>query len=180
MTGPFDWLAPNARRGLFLTLTVLLVATSAVLAAAGNALVTEQAPQGIVSYEFAGDAAGARRILDSWDPRARENAMFVLGLDYLYLLLYPAWFSLACSAIARRLGGFAGRLGLVLSWAVLAAAPLDALENYGSIRLLVAGPSDAMARLAWACAAPKFALVAAATAYLLGGGVAVLWRGRSA
>jgi hypothetical protein len=153
-----------------------LLALSLALGALGAPLVTPAAPLGIVSFELAGTAEAAQRILASWPPVARERALFVLGLDYLYLAVYPAWLSLAALLVARRHAGPPARLGEGLAWLVLAAAPLDALENAALARL-VAGPlSDALARTAWACAWPKFALVALASLYLLGAGGALLAR----
>ena len=88
--------------------------------------------------------------------------MLSLGLDYLYLGVYPAFISLACVWTARRI---ARRAGIALAWAVLLAAPLDAVENTALVWMLVHGPGDAAAVLAWACALPKFALVFAGLGY---------------
>lgn len=169
---PFDALPERIQSRALLPLGVLLVVLSVALLRVGAALFSDAAPQGILSYEFAGDAATAARILASWSSEAREQAMLSLGLDYLYLTVYPAFLSLACVRIAVRLGGRlprAARLGAALSWAVLAAGALDAVENYALIRLLTDGASESWAGLAWWCAAPKFALVGAALAFTLCG-----------
>lgn len=172
--GPFGWVDAAARPRLFLVLSVLLGVLSIALAALGAPLVTAAAPWGIVSYEFAGTAEGAGRVLASWSPAAREHAMLTLGLDFLYLLVYPAWLSLACVFLAGN--GFQPGPGIALAWAVLAAGALDAVENLALIRLLTAGPGDAAAGLAWACAGVKFALVLSAAAYVLAGAVGFGWR----
>jgi len=70
---------------------------------------------------------------------------------------------------ARRI---APRTGLALAWAVLLAAPLDAVENAALVWMLVQGPGDAAAAVAWACALPKFALVFAGLGYAAAGQVA--------
>jgi hypothetical protein len=160
----------QSRALLLLALSLILL--SVALLRVGAALFSEAAPQGMLSYEFAGDAVSAALILESWSSVAREQAMLSLGLDYLYLIVYPAFFSLACARVATRMRGRlpgVARLGVWLSWAVLAAGPLDALENYALIRLLTTGASDAWAGVAWWCAAPKFALVAAGLAFSLCG-----------
>jgi hypothetical protein len=98
----------------------------------------------------------------------RELAMLNLGLDYLYLVAYPALLSLACAGVAGRLRARTpgvARLGIVLAWSIPAAGVLDAIENAALIRILTSGPSDALARIAWASAVPKFVLVFAALAY---------------
>ena len=166
---PFSWISETGQRGALLVLTALLVVLSIALSMIGAPLITSAAPRGIVSFEFAGTAETAARMLDSWSPRVREQAMLSLGLDYLYLGVYPAWLALACTRIARRGTPVLARIGRALAWAVLLAAPLDAVENGALIRSVASGASDAMARLAWICAAPKFALVFAGLLYVLVG-----------
>ena len=166
---PFGWVAESAQPRLLLSLTAMSLGLSVWLGVAGESLQTSEAPQGIVSYEFAWTELGAAAILDSWDAQARAAAMFVQGLDTLYLLVYPAWFSLAALRLGSRLGGGWRRSGLALSWAMLLAAPFDALENYGLVRQLIAGASEPLARMAALCAIPKFTLVGVATIFLAAG-----------
>lgn len=173
---PFDWVSEEGRGPLLLVLTALLLVLSAALAIIGEPLITAAAPGGIVSFELAGTLQRANEITRSWSPGAREHAMLSLGLDYLYLVVYPAWLSLACLFATRRQGGRIARLGSGACWAVLLCGPLDALENYALIGLLGPGGSDALARTACACAVPKFALVLAATLTLVAAGSLALWR----
>ncbi|WP_428265312.1 hypothetical protein [Haliangium sp.] len=154
----------------FAGLSVLVLVTTAWLSYAGQVLVTAQAPHGIVSYELARSVDGARAILASWPPPARAAALLIQGVDYLYLVLYPAWFALAAERLGGRLGGSWRRVGVIVSWAALAAAPLDAVENYALIHQLMDAPSATHASLAWWCAVPKFALVGLAAAFLVFGG----------
>lgn len=176
--GPFRWVSNRSHRSLFAVLTASALALSLALAAIGQPLRTEEAPLGILSYEFARSGEHAARILGSWSPTAREHAMLSLGLDYLYLVVYPAWFSLACVLIGRRHPAWARRLGGFVAWAVLAAGVFDAVENYALVQMLTLGPSDGWARMARSCAGPKFALVTIAAAYALAGSGALLWRWR--
>lgn len=153
------------------------------LGSIGEPLATPAAPLGIVSFEFSGDAPRSAAILDSWDARAREHAMLSLGLDYLFLVLYPLWLGLALDALGDRLAGRAGTdsFGRLLRrsspW-VYAAAPLDAIENLALIRMLQTGPSAGWAQTAWLCAVPKFALVGVALVLLVGGSVLLSMRRR--
>jgi len=69
-------------------------------------------------------------LLDALGARGR---VFRVGLDFLYLVLYPLWLSLACFLAAMRaestsrLGAFAAtRLGMGVG-----RHPLDAAENTG-------------------------------------------------
>jgi len=138
------------------------------MAAVSEPLKNATVPGGILDFEFAGNRATAQAILDSWSPEVREIAMLGMGLDYVYLVVYSVFLSLACIAVAQRLSGpapRAARLGFGLSWLVLSAGLFDAIENFGLIRLLLDGPSDVWARVAFVCAIPKFMFVAAAGIY---------------
>ena len=179
---PFDWMHASAQPRLLALLTGVTLALSVWLSVLGAALTTEVTPQGIVSFELAGTAAAAQAVIGAWDARAREAAMLVQGVDFLFLVAYPLWFSLASLRLGRRLGGVWQRAGQRLAWAVLLAAPLDVIENLALIRQLEFGASDAAARIAWASAVPKFALVAVATVFVASASALALvdWlRGRS-
>lgn len=166
-TSPFSWVPDPARSRLLAGLTVLLVGTSAWLMYLDRALVTPAAPHGIVSFELAHDVERSRAILEAWTSRSKAVAILVQGIDYLYLVIYPAWLSLAAERVSARLGGTWRRAGAAVSWAVLGAAPLDALENYALIQQLLHGPTELHAAVAWGCAVPKFALVAVSGGFVI-------------
>ena len=90
-------------------------------------------PGGYIALEFPALHIGDAPDPSGWTPSAREDAFFGLGLDFLYLVLYPLWLSLACFLAAMRaestsrLGAFAATAS---AW-VWAATPLDAAENTG-------------------------------------------------
>lgn len=184
MRAPFATLPPAARGPLLAALTVGLAGLSLLLAVLDAPLAHAGAPHGIVSFELAGSRDAAAAVLAGWDDAERVRAGLALGLDAVYLLVYPAWLALAVGGLAARLSRGAGsgvasaarragvRAGPVLAWAVLLAAPLDAVENAALAVQLLHGAGAAAARLAAACAAPKFALVAAAAAYVLAAGLA--------
>ncbi len=167
--GPFGWMHPERVGAALAVLSALALALSVWLAVLGAPLHTDVAPTGIVAFELARTAAGAGAILDSWDAPAREAAMLVQGVDFLYLLVYPAAFSIGAVWLGRRLGGRWQRLALPLAWAMWLAAPLDAVENLALIEQIQSGPSEAAAWLAWACAIPKFALVIVLAGFVIAG-----------
>jgi len=154
---------------VFATLTVWLYQLD-------RALRTEAAPQGIVSFELAGPGEKSHAILESWSPQAREAAMLLQGLDYLYLVVYPVWVSLLGLSLSERLGGKWQKIGLWLSTGVLLCAPFDAIENHALIVQIMRGPSDELAARAWLCATMKFTLLFVALAHLAAAGAAVLMR----
>ena len=160
MTHPFTWLSPRGQRRAFAILAPLTVAVRVALDAIGHPLVTEAAPLGIVSFEFAGDVATATRMLEGWGEAGRVRAGLSLGLDYLFLVLYASAIGLGCLLVARPAGP-------ALAWGQIGAAWLDAVENFALIRLLLGADDAVWPTLAWGCAAVKFALVGAGLAYVL-------------
>jgi len=167
----------SVRRGLLWpALLALTIALTIVLQAVNVPLKTPAAPQGIVSYEFAGTTAAAQGILDSWDVGARVNAGFSLGLDYLYMPAYALTIGLACTWAARVLGGRRrrlGSLGRVLAFGLGLAAPLDAVENYALTTMLFSAAADPWPAVARWCATGKFVLIIVWLVYVLVG--FVLW-----
>ncbi len=181
---PFQWLSDASQHRALLPLIVLTLILSGVMTWLDTPLRTAEAPFGIGSFELAKTLARSQRVIASWDPPARIYAGLSLGIDYLYLVLYSASISLACVRLARALprqGSYLAATGVALAWAQPVAAGLDAVENYGLIRILLGSQKVVWPLLAWACAIPKFALVAAGLLYVLLGGIyALLVRSRAA
>jgi hypothetical protein len=167
----------SVRRGLlWLALLALTIALTVVLQAVNVPLKTPAAPQGVVSYEFAGTTAAAQGILDSWDAGAKVHAGFSLGLDYLYMPAYALTIGLACAWAARVLGSrkrWLGSLGRVLAFGLGLAALLDATENYALTTMLFSVAADPWPVVARWCATGKFALIIAGLVYALAG--FILW-----
>lgn len=180
---PFAGLTGQGRRRALAAAIAATVAVGTGLAAVGAPLVTDAAPRGIVSFELAGDLETATRILESWGSEQRIGAGLSLGADFLFLLLYPLALALACTAVAERLalGGAprAAAAGALLAWGQALTCALDAVENWALIELLLGSRAPLWPVLAWGCAVPKFALVAAGLLYPAVGGasvVALRWR----
>lgn len=179
---PFLWLSEPGQKWAFIVSAVVAVLVMASLQVLGGPLKTEAAPGGIISYEFARDLEGARRVLASWGPEARVFAGLNLGLDYLFMVAYACAIGLGCVLVARRLGrwnrGLAA-LGVVLSWGQWIAALLDATENYALIRLLLGSERALWPALAYGCALPKFLIVGVGILFVaLGSILSILIAGR--
>ena len=166
-TLPFDWIREDARSTVLFWLTVLVVAASAWIFSMDRSLVTEAAPNGIVSFELAQSVERSEAILASWPDAARSVAMLIQGVDYLYLFLYPAWFALAAQLLGSVHSGILQQASAATAWLILLAVPLDAVENYALIQQLLHGASASMAGLAFWCAVPKFVLVVGAAMQVL-------------
>lgn len=147
-----------------------------VLAAVDAGLRTTAAPAGVISFEFAGDAAGARSILASWrQAEVLHLAGFSLGFDYLYLVLYSTTIAAACAGLAvgaRRRGlDRLGVAGAAIAWLQWVAAAFDGVENAALLRILEGEDAALWAPLAAAAAYAKFALIALGLGYVLAAGV---------
>ena len=174
---PYEWLSKTAQKRAFVALLVLTVAVMASLQVLGGPLQTGAAPSGIVSFELAGEQRQAKAIVASWGASGQVYAGLNLGLDYLFLVLYPASIGLGCVLVAQRLAGRAAILysaGVFLAWAQIAAALSDSMENYALIRILLGSEQEQWSVIALWCAAPKFAIVALGLFYFLVGGIVSL------
>ncbi|MCA9936516.1 MAG: hypothetical protein H6662_00130 [Ardenticatenaceae bacterium] len=153
---------------------VLAVGMTAVLQVIGAPLTTDAAPQGILSYEFAGSVPNAQAIVNSWQGQTLASAGLSLGLDFLYPLLYAAAISLSCLAAAPHLPGIGSKIGQWLAQAIWLAAALDYIENISLIQLLFGSTQSIWPPLAWGCAAIKFTIVLLGFLTALIGGILAL------
>ncbi len=176
---PLQALAVGRRRVVFVPLLALTIGLMGVLGVADGWLRTEAAPQGIVSFELAGDAGTAQRILDSWDGHARVVVGFVQGLDTLFLLAYSTTIALGCvwaADVLRAAAPGLAALGPGVAWGQWVAAGLDAVENAALLVMLFGGVAAPWPRVAWGCAVPKFGLIGAGLLYALVGAIVRLAR----
>lgn len=171
---PFTWV-PAAHRPLLLGIAFLAtVAFGFLLARQGKPLNTAL-PRAIIAYEFAWTAERVNEIKHIWRG-AIDVAQRQIRLDFVFLLLYPVLLSLACAMLSDCRFAAMAPVGIFISWAVLAAAPLDAVENWALLHMLDHSPTDLLARLAGYCAGLKFALVFSAVGYLILEGAVVVIR----
>ena len=165
----YSWIADSAKVPVLLVLIIFSIILMVALGSIDRPLRNDLAPKGIISFELAGSRA--KKIVNSWSQAARQNAFLSLGLDYLYLSVYPLALSLACQLAAATVRGLWLSIGGLISWLVLAAMPLDAFEDYALIKVLKVPESERWPEVAKWCAIPKFGLVFLGLIYLL------LWLG---
>ena len=173
MQHPFTWLPSPYRWALLATLFVGATAFALILMTQGKPLATPAVPGGILTYEFAWGRARAESILTSWGS-LKDTARRQLLLDFGFLVFYPLFLSLACTMLAESPHNPTAAVGVFISWALLAAGPLDAVENLALLRMLDSGASVGAARLAGWCAGVKFLLVYSGLGYLALHGTGVL------
>jgi hypothetical protein len=156
-----------------LVLAAVALVTMLMLSSLDASLRTPASPNGIVSFEFAGDRESASRMLEAWGGEGRRAAGRSLRLDFLFLAAYAPGLALLCAAAADRAHAARSRLaapGAALAWGQLAAGGLDAIENVALLRVLDGSTADLWPALAELCAWPKFALVVGGVVYLVGFG----------
>lgn len=160
----------------WLLLAVLLALAALVMfgrLAPLDLLLKAREPGGILALEFAWSGRRATEILIAW-----QGLESVLRLqtwwDYLFLLCYPLGLSLACAMLVDAQHNPVPLIGAFVAWAVLAAAPLDAVENLAMLLMVDYGASETLAKLTTWCAGLKFTLLLAAVGYLLTAGTATL------
>jgi len=166
---PLQAIPVGRRRYAFPALLVLTLVLTAVLGRVDQPIRTAAAPNGIISYEVAGDTTTAARMIESWDARARCYAAFSLGIDYLYMVAYSTTIALAClwAADVFRAGTSLGAFGPWLAWGQWLAALCDATENMALTLMLLGSVTAPWPRVAWWSAVPKFVLVEAGLLYAL-------------
>jgi len=182
MKHPLETVPKNRRPAIFTAFFVLTVVVMLALNLGGDVLRTDEAPAGIISYEFAETVATAQSILDSWSPRAKIYAGFNLGLDYLFLVAYSTTIALAVIWVSGRpeMNLRLWTSAVFLAWALWGAALLDAIENYALFTMLVNGASEPWPQVAWWSAFFKFTIVIVGLVYSAIGLIAgLILRGRS-
>jgi hypothetical protein len=171
---PFKWIKKESLLPVFvvsLMITIFIIVAMQIL---GMPLMTEAAPAGIVTFEFAGDLDTAQAIIASWGHDSLIYAGLNLGFDYLFMVAYGITIGSGCVLISERLRYKISLLGILLAWGSILAALLDALENYALIRLLLGSINETWAVIAKWCAGVKFILVAVGIVYVLFGALYLL------
>lgn len=177
MHHPFEWLPESAHKTAFWILFAVTVVVLGFMQIVSVPLITDAAPQGILSFEFAGDLLNAEKIIGSWGEQERIYAGLGLGLDYLFLVLYSNTIALGCILAVRGMSAeLFVKAGAAIAWAQFAAALLDCMENFALIKLLLGSGDGVWPRLAFWCAGPKFFIAGAGIVTVVIGAAAFLIR----
>jgi hypothetical protein len=137
MNHPLGFVPTDIRKPLFFAFLAGTLGLFAVFRVLDAPLQTPAAPNGIVSFELAGNVEATTEILLSWDERADLFAAFGLGIDYLFMPVYATALALGIFLAADRHSGWFLSLGAWLGWGAYAAALFDAVENYALARMLL-------------------------------------------
>jgi len=118
---------------------------------------------GIVTFELAGNATRAQRIMSAWGDDGRRAARRSLQLDFGYMATYGALTALLVDYARRRLG-HPGAVCL----GVIPAVAADALEGVALLNVLAGNNIDDNAHRARRAAIVKFVVLVGALLYTAG------------
>lgn len=105
-----------------------------LLPSQGRPLVTEEAPSGVLSLEFAFTAAKTRNILESWKPHLLPVFAINTFLDFFYIFFYGLFLRSAAIRLSRNsIHAFIKKTGKVLATLVGFAMAFDVIENVGML-----------------------------------------------
>lgn len=137
--------------------------------------IQETGGPGIVAFELEFTSENARETLSEWGEEGRDSARLSLWLDYLFLIAYAAFFSLAVAAVCEALRW---RRWLFLATFPLIAAVCDAIENANLLLTIAQDGDQPFPFLAGVFAVIKFATLTPAQLFALVG--LVVWLSRRA
>ena len=165
----------------------IVAVVAALIAAAGFVWMwpTEQDIQargyGIVSLQLAFTSQRAEAILRAWGTEGRSSAWTGMLRDFVFMAGYGLLFASITLLAARTQKGLLQRAGLILTFAPLVAALLDALENILLLSVLGSVPlPSAPILVAGLSASLKFLLLALTIVYWLASAVTGMARRVSA
>jgi hypothetical protein len=153
------WITGLSSLALFVVLAIL------------DRKMTDTGGPGIIGFELAGSEHRAHEILADWGSSGHDAAKASLWLDYPYLVLYAAFYTLAVAALrdsaVRRGWTRLASIGSTVVFLPILGAALDALEDVGLLLALGRHGGNAAPLLATIFAVGKFACLFATLAYAL-------------
>ena len=146
---------------------LLMLATLGALVAIDLHLRNAVSPQGIMSFELCAYTGSCRAIVEAWGPVGQVWAALSLGVDYLFMFLYPATMFLGLMLVVVHVPERLKMLTCGAALAVWGAGAADALENYCLAQMLVSPAAGGFAWPAAIFATIKFVLLGVTLGWLL-------------
>ncbi len=161
----------------FIILLVILLIFIAVMRYLDSFLITQSAPNGIISFELAKESNVVLEIIKSWNTTAKFAAGLSVGIDFLFLIVYATFLTLLFLRINKKL---LEKTKIKFSWFILflpvAAAFFDILENIAMIKLLLGDIQLKWSLMAYYFASIKFIFLLIVIGYILVGGIILVSR----
>ena len=149
----------NTLKYTWWALLALTLALGAVIAMIDEGIRTHAAPLGIVSFELCAYTHACAAILESWSSHARQLTALSLGIDYLFMVLYPATICVGLLLVASLGPPNLQKFTRGFAWWAWGMGIADAFENYFLTQMLL---TDSVQGLAWPAAvfaSIKFAIL---------------------
>jgi len=137
------------------------------LAAIDMHLRTPLSPAGIVSFEVCAYSSSCADIVESWGPHAQLMAALSLGIDYLFMVAYPAAICFGLLIVAPYVPHRRRNLTVVAAWSAWLAGAADAVENFCLARMLVLPSAQEFAWPASLSATVKFVVLGCTLGWLI-------------
>ncbi len=161
----------NSMKKAWWALLVLTLLLGAVIALIDEGIRTPAAPLGIVSFELCAYAHSCTDILASWNAKARQLVALSLGIDYLFLFLYPAVIFVSLLLVAPLVPQRFETFTRGSAWAAWGMGLTDAIENYFLTQMLLTESAPGLAWPAAIFASIKFAILGHTLIWLIVAGV---------
>jgi hypothetical protein len=152
---------------IYCLLWALFLPTLAAMAIIDAGLKGPHTPAGIISFELCDLTSSCGAIIEQWGPAGERLAMLSLGLDYLYLMLYPALICIGLLLLAPKLPEALDRPTRTIAWLALLATPFDGGENFFLIMAIVHDALLPYTHYAALCSVSKFAVFGLSFSWLL-------------
>jgi len=177
MPHPLEFVPAPYRKRLFFIFLALTLIIFGVFRYLDEPLRTDAAPNGIVSFELAGNQQTAQAITDSWkrsslllssvagqaDPTIIQMpyifAAFGLGFDFLFMPVYALALGFGTVLVVQKHIGWVRSLAVLAGYAAFTAALFDAVENFALWQVLLGAVQPNYPAVAAFCAIIKFGLL---------------------
>ncbi len=157
----------NTLKRLFWASLVLALISLAALGQVDSYLKTEASPLGVVSFELCAYTQNCSVIVASWQGVAQPMAGLSLGLDYLFMLAYPAAICFGLLLTAKLVPSRLQRVTVLAAYISCLAGVADAVENYHLFQMLIGAQESLHAWPAGIAATIKFTILIPSLGLLL-------------
>jgi hypothetical protein len=158
---------------LFFASLALALASLAALGWVDTYLKTAASSLGVVSFELCAYQHSCDAIVASWQGVAAAMAAMSLGLDYLFMLVYPAAICFGLLLTSTRVPTWLRRATILAAYVAWLAGLADAVENYHLFQMLVGAEASLHAWPASVAATLKFVVLIPTLGLLLFNGAVV-------
>ncbi len=162
-THPFDRLSTH---NLWMTFCVAIIGTlalGALFSIWGRVLIHEDAPLGILSFEFMWNQAGVERVMGPWSDTVRRAMLYINLVDFIYMITYSTTLATAALLIRRKAGALGlkqlAKLGIMVAWFAWFAAGFDVIENLVGFPILLGHAAMPWAAIMGMAAGIKFLIL---------------------